>query len=179
MKDIILRPTWNIIVIFICPNKNKSAADLPCITITISCNSHNASEMHLPFGTPATNRAEFRDCWVQKFITPILWGHCDVGNAMWVARKKHPEKSIQPWVKIFERKIVRIEQLKKEKKSSCMAPTVGWTAERAQFGAHSSPRQELMNSQAAPPACSSASCKDAHLQSMTQLAVRQEKFSIH
>lgn len=65
-------------------------------------------------------------------------------------------------MKTSERKIIRTELLEKEKailhSSNC------WVTSRALFGAHSSPRQQLMNAQAAPPACSSASCKDAHLE---------------
>lgn len=98
LEIFILRSTWNIIVIFICTNKNKSEADLPCIKITISCNSHNVSETYVPFGTRATNRAEFKDCWVHKFMTPILSkaGYCHVQNATWAATEKHPALSKDP-----------------------------------------------------------------------------------
>lgn len=132
--------------------------------------------MHLPFGAPATNRAEFRDCWVHKFITSVLWGHCHVENARWTAREKHPQKSIQLWVEMFERKIIRTEQLKKEKVT--LHGTKCWVTSRALFGAHSSPWQEFMNSQGVPSACSSASCKDAHLQSRTLLAARRSSIFI-
>lgn len=104
--------------------------------------------MYLPFGTPATNRGEFRDYRVHKFITSILWGHCHAENAMWVYREKHPEKSTPSWVKTLERKIIRTEQLKKEK--VILHGTNCWVSSRALFGAHSSPRQELMNSHQSP-----------------------------
>lgn len=143
LEIFILRPTWTIIVIFICTNKNKSEADLPCIKITISCNSHNVCETYVPFGTPATNRAEFRDCCVHKFITPILskGGYCHVPNTMWAAREKHPA------LLAFKRKISRTKQ---PKKSVILHGTNCWVTSRALFGARSSPRRGLMNSQAVP-----------------------------
>lgn len=95
LEIFILRSTWNIIVIFICTNKNKSEADLPCTKITISCNSHNVSETYVPFGSRATNRTEFKDCCVHKFMTSILSEaeYCHVQNAMWAATKMHPAPS--------------------------------------------------------------------------------------
>lgn len=95
LEIFILRSTWNITVIFICTNKNKSEADLPCTKITISCNSHNVSETYVPFGSHATNRTEFKDCCVHKFMTSILSKaeYCCVQNAMQAATKKHPASS--------------------------------------------------------------------------------------
>lgn len=58
-----------------------------------------------------------------------------------------------------------------------MHDTNCWVTSRALFGACSSPRHELIIHKQCP-VCSSASHKDAHLQSRIQLAVRQ-KFNSH
>lgn len=143
MKDTLLRPAWNITAIFICTNKNKSAADLPCIKITSSCKSHSASESYVPLGAPAMNRAEFRDCCVQKFITSILSreGKCSEGS--W---RKASSTESRLWA--YKREIIRAKELKKA--TSILHDTNCWVTSRALCRALLSPRHKLMASQAVP-----------------------------